>query len=504
MSATHKSTQMPHPLHRSLEVTISESNWASIGGNLPPPGTLYGDAAWKTYFGKDYIKEFSNYYFAWSASDGKDGGTILFVIDPPTTEEQATYNYEYQDGVNGIWPSLKQTFIFLRNTPSGSPHNGYIKGDAVPPPPAASGTGWVRSGEQEQEISDKRLASVFIVVDVHYTPTAQTRTEYDFNPVTGTLTTAVITWVSPSSVPTQSGNQTVTQKPVSSLWSLRTSSTISDPASYHLITPTSINLPPIPDILDSIDVIWSEAAGAGNSDSVATMSPGTGSVKGLSAKDNSKSNADASLTPELVIKIRQIWGRGISGKAYSFVLPNPATLTDILAKITALAGLPCSVWPVFHPRNDTIILSGGGVKVSAAVNGQCGGSAPSGASLSTYKVVGKQGSAEISLHVNAIRIPPTIHGIITIGGTTSDYRDATATAYINWPSAGPTFIGLSDSKIATGRINAAVTPTSLPATVPAAPPTSGLYMIEYNARQFQQLQGYVMVSAVVVDAADIA
>lgn len=69
MSATHKTAPTPDPAQRSLIVTVSEDSFASSGGVIPPQGTLYTDPAWKTYFGKDYNKNFGNFVYTGQAGE---------------------------------------------------------------------------------------------------------------------------------------------------------------------------------------------------------------------------------------------------------------------------------------------------------------------------------------------------------------------------------------------------------------------------------------------------
>ena len=189
---------MPHPLHRSLEITVTENTFASTGGDVPAAGTLYSDTAFKSYFGKDYLKEFADYKLAWSVEDKQGGGTLLFIHDPPSLEYQATVNFDVEDGVDGEWPRLRQTFIMYRYAQPSAPASPvYLKGMDVPAPPACTynvtayspTATWARTGEHEIKIQDHRLDSLFVVLEVYYVPTNQTRTDYIFDPETQSYTT---------------------------------------------------------------------------------------------------------------------------------------------------------------------------------------------------------------------------------------------------------------------------------------------------------------------------
>ena len=184
MSLTHRTAKMEFPLHRALTVTVGETNFFKDGGTLPARGTRYDDPAWKTFFGADYRKEFSEYFYCWNIDDSKDGGTLLFSENPPTLEEQAVYNYQYvSDGDNPSdeWPRLVQRFYMLDADYAGGAVAPpiYQKGMAVPAPPAETGTGWHRTGEKEITPEDARISSVFVVFDVYYSTTDEVRIRPD-------------------------------------------------------------------------------------------------------------------------------------------------------------------------------------------------------------------------------------------------------------------------------------------------------------------------------------
>lgn len=63
MSATHKTVPTVNPAERALVVTVLEDSFASVGGKIPPQGTPYSSPLFKTYFSKDYKKEFSDFIY---------------------------------------------------------------------------------------------------------------------------------------------------------------------------------------------------------------------------------------------------------------------------------------------------------------------------------------------------------------------------------------------------------------------------------------------------------
>ena len=102
MSQTHRTIQSPNPAERSLSVTIGEASLASSGGVLPAEGTLYSSAEWKTFLGRDYLKEFADYVYTSQGEDTKDGATVLFAKDKTAAEANTPFRTTKRFG-NHYW-----------------------------------------------------------------------------------------------------------------------------------------------------------------------------------------------------------------------------------------------------------------------------------------------------------------------------------------------------------------------------------------------------------------
>ncbi len=101
MSATHKTTPTPNPAERSLVVTVTEDSFASAGGKIPPQGTLYSDPAWKTFFGGDYKKNFSEFVYT-----GQVGEFGLAFAMGKTLDQANTPFRTYKEFKDHHWPKV--------------------------------------------------------------------------------------------------------------------------------------------------------------------------------------------------------------------------------------------------------------------------------------------------------------------------------------------------------------------------------------------------------------
>ncbi len=102
---------------------VSEANFASNGGVIPPVNTFYEDPVFKTFFGKDYKKEFTGFrYVEQRANVGGpeaegQAGTLLFVRSK-TPQQIADpfldYSEERDHGWNPVvqWVKFEQEYGF--------------------------------------------------------------------------------------------------------------------------------------------------------------------------------------------------------------------------------------------------------------------------------------------------------------------------------------------------------------------------------------------------------
>lgn len=155
-----------------------------------------------------------------------------------------------------------------------------------------------------------------------------------------------------------------------------------------------------------------------------------------------------------------------------------------------------NAWPRFSPVAHTFTLVGQrlSLRCDASASWQDGGSDSS----SEHSESGGTGaSQEVGLTVRTVRVPPTIHGAITVGGTTSDTQDITASAQaIADAGTGTSFISED------GSVAGSITPTTLSATShTTAIPTTGLYLLHTDADPYKW--GYARIHCEVVDFADV-
>lgn len=110
MSATHSTSKTPNPSERSLVVTVSEASFASAAGKLPKEGTLYGSSEWKTFFGADYRKEFSDFVYLGQGDDSQHSGQLVFSMNK-TVEEASTPFRTVIECKNHRWPPVLKRLI---------------------------------------------------------------------------------------------------------------------------------------------------------------------------------------------------------------------------------------------------------------------------------------------------------------------------------------------------------------------------------------------------------
>lgn len=111
MSATHRTVQTPNPKFRSLQISVKEATFASSAGIIPPEGTLYSDPAWKSFFGKDYLKEFSDFRYICQTSDNQNGGTLLFCRSMTPEQRDTPFRTTTRFGNHHWYPILKKLEI---------------------------------------------------------------------------------------------------------------------------------------------------------------------------------------------------------------------------------------------------------------------------------------------------------------------------------------------------------------------------------------------------------
>lgn len=112
MSLSHKTLRCVDPAARALSVTVGEESFASAGGILPPEGTLYSSQAFKTFFGKDYLKEFDGFVYIGQGEDTKSGGTLLFAINKTLAQANTPFRSTPRFG-NHFWHPVLLDLKFI-------------------------------------------------------------------------------------------------------------------------------------------------------------------------------------------------------------------------------------------------------------------------------------------------------------------------------------------------------------------------------------------------------
>ena len=277
-------------------------------------------------------------------------------------------------------------------------------------------------------------------------------------------------------------------------------------SNYVLSYPTQVDLQ-LPNVLKKLEVIWTESTSVGGFDSN-WLGFASGTSGSLSGSESGNATSSVSLKPELVIDIEQPWGSDLPATAHFFFVEsvnNAVTEAMILSKLTDIVGgaSAVSVWPTFKPVSHTIILQGSSGSVRANVTGSGSSSfsnSETSSSLSQDKTEGSGTEYDIGISLNAVTLPPTIHGAITIANAQLRTKEITAFAKIGWQGFNfPTVLAQSTAR---KTVEADVNPKTLAATSRPAIPTSGVYLVKSSIEPYKW--GWVKCAAVVVDAAVLA
>jgi hypothetical protein len=247
----------------------------------------------------------------------------------------------------------------------------------------------------------------------------------------------------------------------------------------------------LPKILKSIGIVWSTEQSTGE-----TKGDWSGYANGenfaLSGSEGSSASAVATIRPELDIEIEQPVGVSIPVTVHAFfVRMNNNKVTE--AQIKAKVGAPLS-WPMFKPVSNNIICKG----VKVGVRCSASGTASVRGSKETYmqeKGETKGEDYDISLNINVVTLPATLHAAIPIADSTKKVEaKATATAYWN----GTNFPSLKVTSEAKKDVEGKVSPSSLAATSPPDIPRTGKYLMRSTVEPYNW--GYAKCTAVVLDA----
>jgi hypothetical protein len=271
-------------------------------------------------------------------------------------------------------------------------------------------------------------------------------------------------------------------------------------SSYLMSFPVQVDVQ-LPNVLRGISVIWSQDIAEGKYDSE-WNGFSTGTSRSLSGSEKASAESSANIKPELVIDIEQPWGSDLSATAYYFFIKGNNNIISeslLLNKLTSIVGSTAQRWPSFRPVSHTIILQGGSAQVRADATGQA--STTNNENTSTWdRLQGEGTSYSIATSLNAVTIPPTIHGAITISDAQSKQKQVKANCDVYWQ--GFNFPSINVRAEAKHTLLADVNPKSLSATSPAAIPKTGKYVLKTEVVPYKW--GWARCSAVVLDASVLA
>jgi hypothetical protein len=263
---------------------------------------------------------------------------------------------------------------------------------------------------------------------------------------------------------------------------------------YMLAVPSQMDIP-LPDVLKSVRVIWTKDLSVGFSDGE-WNGYSSGTSWSLGGAEGDQAQSSGSVTPQVVLDIEQPSGSNTPVTIYAFFLPivnGQVTANDILTRTNSQR------WPKFRPVGHTIVAQGMKASVVAGASGSASASwSDNGLNQSQERGTTKKREFDVNTTVTVINVPPTIHGLLSIGQAT-EILAISASAEASW--TGYNFPSLNATSNANKTITGAVNPATFPVTSPASIPTSGRYLIQSSVEPFKY--GWAKCTAVVLDAADL-
>ena len=285
-------------------------------------------------------------------------------------------------------------------------------------------------------------------------------------------------------------------------------------AGYFMTYSSTIDIN-LPNVLKSIDVLWSTDVANGFYESSWSGDAGGENVS-ISGSERGESNGSASASPELLINIEQPWGADcpinvhvfyvkptdnsfVDGNYYAGSFVNSDLVISKLMQKSPYSGSSLGIkrWPTFKPISHRVITNGKRVSVSV----QCNGSFSYARSEDNYhqdSTTGSGSGVSIDTTLNITNIPPTLHPYM--GLTDSNQRQVVASASCNISL--PFSASASASYSTPSNIYAGVSPTAFSATYPTDIPRAGYYLLKYNSEPYKW--GWHRVVASVIDAGQFA
>ena len=261
---------------------------------------------------------------------------------------------------------------------------------------------------------------------------------------------------------------------------------------FNVSYPTRISLD-LPRVLTDISVKFTKSESFSDFNNLNAL---LGQFKSVTQSDTGSLMVSGTITPEFVLKYKDVWGNNIPATNHIFFLKEPVTKAAILGKLQA------KDWPVFKPRGAVITATSKTLtkRLSAAVSrGLAADPSPGGAQYSQSDSIDE---AKDDRQV-IVTIPPCLTSRKSINEQERIrlQKDFLITYPALRVSGGISIPKVEVKKTLKLDLDNKVTET-LPGTSPADLPSSGTYLTDCRVEFFKY--GWFVVQATVFDASSLA
>lgn len=250
----------------------------------------------------------------------------------------------------------------------------------------------------------------------------------------------------------------------------------------------------LPDVMTALTVTYEQ--GGGDTDYTETNTNSATNPTSVGVSLRGQAQASSFNIPKLVPVTTETWSFNQPVQHVWFYVQGSVTLAAVLARLTTIMGATVLAWPVFKPESITMTLVGTRVNGTCQVSFQASVASYSGSSAVSSFGSGK--GLEYSPIIEIQHIPATLHGAFTLSTTSDVTHTATASiASVGGPITGG---GASSTSVSA---SASVSPTTISATSPAALPSSGLRLFDFELEPSEQY-GWFFGHAILFDFAVLA
>jgi len=276
---------------------------------------------------------------------------------------------------------------------------------------------------------------------------------------------------------------------------------------YHKALPQFNSRIPIPDVMTSIEVLWTEESGDGEFDSE-WDGLATGPNRSISGSESGNAHGACAVMPELAVVRKTYVQNNVPTTGHFVYMPDPLTLAAVQAKMSAILGVSVGVWPVFQAEAITFVLRGGKASATAQASASAAysyqdGRDPDDVGDDSEMFDVSQGggtSVDFSPAISIQALPPMLHAGFDFGVGATKEQTANAEATAGWAGIGG-FPSASASATKDVTVTGSVVPASRAATTPADVPTTGLFIVAMKCEPFKF--DYNKVYVEILDAADL-